>query len=391
MIDAPSGQRKSAHHTAIAALQRKQLPAWREYRHKLRDWERLPRNQRNDTPKPDTPRTYIAMDSTPEELQHILAATDHGAFLVRDELAAVFGFGRYARDKGVAERSFYLEAYEGGPYMVSRKTTDSFLIEVNAVVIFGYIQPERLRKFADLDEDGLLQRFFPLRAAPATVSQEFGEIIGKAKFDDTISRLAEGFAREYTTNREGTDIIRRMEADAVEFARYSELGLGFQGFCGKLHGSLARLALILHLLDDPDASPNVVIHPDTVGRADRAVREFIVPHAYGFYASLVPDRIDLTRNIAAWLLTKAPVQPAAIRASDFGKHIRALRNLDLASLNRALDPFVTGGWLHPETPFPNNRRWFLDPGVRVVLAHRIDCAQARREENRKLAERIGKT
>jgi hypothetical protein len=116
------------------------------------------------------------------------------------------------------------------------------------------------------------------------------------------------------------------------------------------------------------------------------VREFVLPHARNFYATVTPEPVELTRNIATWLLTDAP---ARIRASDFGKHVRACRDFSLAALKQALDPLVGGGWLHPEVPFPGNNVWVLDPDVRAAMAHRMAEATERRERNRRLAESIG--
>jgi hypothetical protein len=115
------------------------------------------------------------------------------------------------------------------------------------------------------------------------------------------------------------------------------------------------------------------------------VRRFILPHALDFYASLATDRIDRTRDIAAWLLTTSPEQ---VRAADFKRFVHNCRGLSLGELNQALEPLVSGGWLEPETPYPTNRTWKLDVTVRTVPAQRIATAQARREEKRVMYERI---
>jgi hypothetical protein len=320
-------------------------------------------------------------------LQHILGETNRGTLLLRDELAGFLSFGRYGNDKGTAERAFYLESYEGGRYTVHRATKDSFHIEVNGLTVFGRIQPERLSDFKDLQNDGLLQRFITVAAAKATVGKPLGAITGKDDFDQLITRLTKLPGRSYTTTKEGSDVVRRMETDGIELATLTDYGLGFSGFCGKLHGTLARLALILHLLEQPDLSITL-IQPDTVLRAERLVRNFVLPHVLNFYGTLAPERLDRTRSVADWLLTGAPVK---IRSSDFGKHTRSCRGLSLADLNDALDPLVTGGWLEPVSPFPGNREWKLNAGVREAMAHRVTAAAERREQNRKLAETIGKS
>jgi hypothetical protein len=384
---APSGQRKSACNSPFAALQHMQAKVWAEYGLKLKAWKALDPQTRKNQPEPEQPRSYLSNDGTVEKVMRILAENPRGLLVLRDELSAFFGFGRYNKDKGAGERAFYLESYEGGPYTVHRVTSRSFHIQVNAISVFGFIQPERLASFKDLDSDGLLQRFFLLLARPARVSRDIGPIPGKDKFDIAIKKVTEMPQLDFTTNAEGTAIIREMESDAVAFCTYSDLGAAFQGFCGKLHGSLARLALVLHLLEELAKDAWTLVQPETIARADKLVRNFIIPHAHAAHASLVPDKVERTKDIAAWLLTKAPV---SIRASDIVANVRSCRGLtDPAELNKALEPLTTGGWLEPEIPFPTNRKWTLHLQVREALAHRVAQAVERREQMRQLWERIG--
>jgi hypothetical protein len=385
MIVQLSGQRKSALDGPFEALKREHAKLWQAYYARLLRWRELSPADQRKTTKPVEPHAFVINDATPEAVQIILSRTNRGSLLLRDELAGLFGFGRYAKDKGTAERAFYLESYEGGPYAVSRATKDGMFIAVNGLTIFGRIQPERLKDFADLQDDGLLQRFIMVRAARAAVGRPMGAITGKADFDEAIDLLAKTRGRDYRTTQEGGDVIRRMEADAIEFSAFTGHGPGFSGFCGKLHGTLARLALILHMLKQPDPDMTM-IHPDTVLQAERLVHEFVYPHVRDFYATLRPDPVNLTCDIAAWLLTDAPHQ---LRASDFGKYVWACRGLTGKALNDVLDPLVTGGWLEPDTNVGLNRRWMLNLNVRTYMAGRVMLASERRKELQRLLDRIG--
>jgi hypothetical protein len=384
MIIALSGQRKTALDSPFDALREKHSKLWINYRHVLREWRAQSKAHQANSLKPPEPHSFIVTDTSPEKLQMILAETDRGTLMLRDELAGFFAFGRYAAAQTAGERAFYLESYEGRSYTVHRIGRDSLYIAVNGLTVYGHIQPDRLSEFEGLENDGLLQRLIPIRAAKAQAGRALGEIQAKAAFDATIGRLTDLRGRSYRTTQEGGDIIRQMECDGIGFAEITDYGIGFQGFCGKLHGTLARLALILHLLEDPDPELTV-ISPDTVLRADHLLRDFVLPHAVDFYSTLAHDRVERTRDIAGWLLTSAPVR---LRASDFGKYVRPCRGLSLAELNEALDPFVTGGWLEPKIPFPTNREWKLDVRVRSAMAHRIAAATARRDEKRQMFERL---
>jgi hypothetical protein len=383
MVVAISGQRKTALNLAFEPLQRRQRQLWQPFHAALREWYSLPLSKRSHVPKPAEPHSFVIDNATVEAAQIVLANADRGTMLLKDELAGFFGFGRYGKEGAPAERSFYLESYEGGPYTVLRVSRDSLYISVNGLTIFGHIQPDRLTEFPGLENDGLLQRFMPILPARASAGRALGVISGKAEYDANITRLTElTGGRSYQTTPEGGDIIRQMEKDAIDYSTIADYGIGFQGFCSKLHGTTARIAQILNLLDDPDV---VVIPTDIVERADRIVRRFVLPHAIKFYATISSKRVEIIRTIAGWLLTKAPTR---IRASDFSKHIRACRELSLKQLNEVLEPLVTGGWLEPKIPFPTNREWRLIEAVRGAMAHRAAAAAERREEIRRLWERI---
>ena len=97
-------------------------------------------------------------------------------------------------------------------------------------------------------------------------------------------------------------MIRATENGAKDFAMITDYGPGWKGFCHKAHGTHARLALILHLIENPDGS---TVPAETVHRAARLTR-YLLQHSRDFY-SLIPDgRIALIRDIAGWLLTKKP-------------------------------------------------------------------------------------
>jgi Protein of unknown function (DUF3987) len=385
---ASSGERKTQRQRVFSALQEKHAKLWRRHTYERDVWYSLPNNKRYATPKPAEPHSFVLTDSSPEKVQIILSRNNRGSLLLRDELAGFFSsFGRYGNHQGGPERAFYLESYEGGPYTISRVHRDSFHIEVNGLTIVGYLQPERLSEFRGLDTDGLLQRFIVIRPAPAILGRPIGAIVGKKEFDDVIGKLAEvSEPRRYRTTQEGSDVVRKVEADAIDFGKFTGFGPGFSGFCKKLHGTMSRLALVLHLLEHPDGeSEDLLIHPDTILKSERLVREFVLPHAFDFYASLSPERVERTRDIAAWLLTSDLIQ---IRASDLKRGVAAVKHLSLAELNEALDPLVGGGWMTPEQPYPSNRKWMLEGGVRMALGRRLVVARDRQEHKRRIFERI---
>jgi hypothetical protein len=224
-----------------------------------------------------------------------------------------------------------------------------------------------------------------MQVEPAGISRPKIVVPGKERLDDVIGRLTELPGQQYSATTDGGELTRRTEREAGEFAAISDFGLGFQGFARKLHGTHARLALILHLMDRPELEMDQV--PDaTIERAGRLVLQFLLPHARNFYSTLPGAGVARARDIGGWLLTKAA---SRVRASDVTSSVKACRGMGSKQLAEALDPFVTGGWLEPEEPFPSNRAWAVNPNLRTAFAQRTKDEADRRASIRALIGRMG--
>jgi hypothetical protein len=384
MTIADSGQRKTAiEDMAFAGLRKAHAKVMRDHSQRLKQWQRLSKQEQRDTPKPEEPHSLIVEDVTPEKLQTILAANDRGTFMLRDEMAGLLEFGRYTQGKGASERAFYLQAYEGGHYTVSRLNRDSIHIEVNAVALYGSIQPDRLADFPDLAKDGLLQRINMIRASRTGASRDDVVVQGLETISREIDELTRIGWHQYDTTTQGSALIRETEHFGRNLATIPDLGQGFQGTCSKLHGTHARYALLLHLLEAPQAK---TIATDTVERAGRLVRDFLLLHARDFFSGLRGSPSQRLRDVASWVLTKAPMR---FRAADVTANVRACRALGTRDLADALDPFVTGGWLEPESPYPSNRAWKIHPQLRTQLAERAATEVRRRAQIRTFWRELG--
>jgi hypothetical protein len=383
-----SGSRKTLlEEFGFCVIRAVQMDLWRPHNARMQEWRRLPAKERG--PKPEEPHSYLLNDYTPEALQAVLARTTRGTAIVKDELAGFLEFDRYKRSGGSAARAFFLSAFEDKDCPVHRIGRDSEVVEHTGLTVFGNIQPRRLATFqADMEADGLLQRFVPLWIEAAQTSRPKNHIgPGLATLYDTIRQLCHLTGRRYTTTDEAAQLILDTETIASEYATLTDFGLGWPGFCHKLHGTHARLALILHLMEAPEAD---LVPFDTVRRASRLVHHFILQHAHDFYAALPGRGRNLTHDIAGWLLTRGPAnaEPERILASDVTAGVKACRPLGSKAVSEALDPFVTGGWLVPENDYPTNRAWFFNPAIRYLFTDQTQLAREQRTEARALIARI---
>jgi hypothetical protein len=387
MMVGESGTRKTRYETiGWPVLREIHAGLWRAYQARLKQW--YDDDDEDRGPKPAQPHSYIIDDTTPEALEIVLAGTTRGSAIIKDELAGLFEFDRYRTNPGGgAFRAFLLSAYDDASSQTHRVKRDSAFVEHTGLTIFGSIQPRRLAELQhELNKDGLLQRFLPIRITEAKLSRA-GIAVGGglATLESAIRRLCQFTGRRYTVTPAGEALMRETEQLGLDYARITDYGPAWPGFCFKLHGTHARLALVLHMLSDLQMTQ---IPTATVERADRLVHHFILQHGRDFYASLLGGGRDLSRDIAGWLLTRTPPggggEIERILASDLTAGVWACRALTSKRIGEALDPFVTGGWLVPETDYPNNRAWFFDPRLRLQFTQRGIAERERRARLRAL-------
>jgi hypothetical protein len=386
MLLAMSGQRKTQLlDNAFRSLRKLHGGPWAEYMVELDRWNALPEDEKRAGGKPRRPHSYIIDNASLQALQHVLAATQRGTLYLKDELAGFLDFGRFSSGNGADERSFFVDAYEDKMDTSLRIGRDDRYIQHTGITVFGCMQPARLAslKGLELESDGLLQRFITVRPAKPAVSRPDIEAPGQELIDKAIERIAILNGKRYFTDPDGSAIIHETERDGSEFAAITEFGIGFQGFCGKLHGTHARLALVLHMLERPDEEQ---IPAATVHRAARLTMEFILPHTRDFYATTPSANFTITRDIAGWLLTKAEPR---VRASDITSGVASCKGMGLKRLQEVLDPLVTGGWLEPEQDSPANRAWMLNAELKPAFASRSKAEAERRAATRALLRRIG--
>jgi hypothetical protein len=111
--------------------------------------------------KPPPLERWTVNDATIEKLAEISAENPRGLLLFVDELAAWFGsFGRYGASD-LADRGFYLAAYDANPYTRDRiKNPEPIYIPKLSLSIIGAMVSERLNQILEGDvNDGLISRF----------------------------------------------------------------------------------------------------------------------------------------------------------------------------------------------------------------------------------------
>jgi hypothetical protein len=312
-IIAPSGSNKSATINAamdpVKTLQQK----WRktftadEHKRKLDETRRATAEKVNKAKPENTDEVFegeteagkprfrqkIYNDATTEALAVALCENPEGLLYHADELAGwLAGMDAY-RAKGGKDRAFWLQAKEGGDFIVNRKLSERICVENCAISVLGGIQPDKIKALkTSMSDDGLLQRFTPI----VLHRRDNGADIDPDKaLDDRVSTTASAIADAangtlFRFSPEADAELHAVEAfKAREIAR-PDASPTLRQWLDKMPNEFGRLSLVFHFIEHygatgaaVDTLPAAIIGRDTAERARRYLTEFVYSHALTFY------------------------------------------------------------------------------------------------------------
>jgi hypothetical protein len=260
----PAWQEGVARHERDAEAAAAREKAWRDNVRSAAAEGRAPPDRPSNTQpdeRPPRPR-ILAMDTSTEQLQRMLADNPHGLLYVRDELAGwLGGFDRYGGNG--ADRAFYLETWNGGTYVCDRVRYDDvpLRIERASLAIIGGMVPDRLRQVLADADDGLVARLIYIWPDPPPIVPllDRGDADAARRRDVLISaaRRLHGLAmdsdfdgkpapRALRLDEGGLALFDEFRREAMTRARESS-GLT-AGWYGKNPGRALRIALVYELL-----------------------------------------------------------------------------------------------------------------------------------------------
>jgi hypothetical protein len=303
-------------------------------------------------------RQKLFNDATTEALAASLAENPEGLLYHADELAGWLGNMDAYRAKGGKDRPFWLQAKEGGPLTVNRKTSNRICVENCAISVLGGIQPDKLRSLkVGLSDDGLLQRFAPI------LIQRNGNGLDIPPDAETARRL--GAAAVGIVGSDNGGLFRfAAEADAelhaieefkaAEIARPDSSAV-LRQWLDKMPNEFGRLALTFHFVEwhtseagaDLGGCPPPTVNRDTAERARRYLAEFVYPHARAFYLKELgtADVDEHAKWVAGFVLSR---ELGTIKTRDIYRSYPALRSPErrgaIPTTMRVLEMF---DWVRP--------------------------------------------
>jgi hypothetical protein len=291
-------------------------------------------------------------------LQHFAGQRPHGSAALRristegllciqDELSGFFGrMDAYSGGAKAAakDRSFWLRAFDGGPYSFNRINRGSGLLENVSISLLGGIQPEAIRKVAaDSVDDGLLQRLFPIVLAPASV----GKDVPSRPVVEEYGRLVEQLCKlRPPSNRDrgavplqfddGAQAIRAdLEEKHWALTKVETINKKLAAHIGKLDGLFARLCVIWHCVEHAEAAElPVLVTEETARRVASFLHRYLLRHAFAFYGRVLglSDDHDQLTAVAGYILAR---RLETVTTRDVTRGKRSMRNIQRRDAQRA--------------------------------------------------------
>lgn len=369
----------------------------REYEEERQAWERKKGDKGPPPTRPPEPRLLVS-DTTIEALSDVMADNPQGIMVYRDELAGWFGsMDAYGAKGSSKDRSFWLEAYNGGSKRIDRVTRGHIYVENCSVCLLGGIQPAVFAaKMRNVEEDGLLQRFMVVVATAAVADQDRpadeGVIEAYTQLIEDLFKLRPAFGMEVYKLSPEAQVIRRTFMDTVKgLISHRAVPHSMIAYLGKWEGLFARLLLTYHMINyvGNGAKTRPIVDDDTAMRVCQLMEQCLLPHALEFYGNVLSgnEAVRHAQWIAGYILSRDLTELAT---RDITQGYREYYRLEGAKQLLVWSMLENAGWLRPIGRVNRTTRiatrWEVNPVVHQVYADQAKRERIQREATKKLIE-----
>jgi len=251
-----------------------------------------------ELPVPPIPLKITMNDITSQKMIRQCSDRPRGMLCHMDEMAA--WVNKITAKFSKEDRSSWTVSYESDAYEMDRVGAGSIYCDNLAVSIYGNIQPQVLRKNINaLAEDGLIVRFIPavLRQGFTKKGQPLPEYLSNNNQYEQLIRSIFSLPKQvYKLSDAGKvefDDFQNWYYQSIADERIVKSDNVFMNAFGKIEGTLGRLILLFHLIENPYGA---LISADIVNRVAIICKSFIVPsHRYVLseVAGLANDTFDV--------------------------------------------------------------------------------------------------
>ncbi len=387
LVGDPSTKKSPVLGAAEKPLRKIDAAMFRRYIAAKAEYDALKKEEKADAEKPVQKRKRLE-DTTIEAAQEVMADSPEGLLVLQDELSGWFGgMDRYSNGKG-KDRSFWLQAFNGGVYAYNRIGRGAGMVENLSACVLGGIQPEPIRKVvAEASDDGLIQRLFPIVLRPAVLGNEdqpesdcaaayaaLIEALTRCEVGARSSGFDTGERPRLIFDDAAQAIRRKLEEKHLSLMAVETLNRKLAAHIGKYDGLFARLCVAFHCIDHGGGMVPQIVTEAVALRAARFLHEFLLPHAVAFYGGILglSDDHDSLTHVATHILVHE-LEMVSVR--DVARGVRSMRNLTRAETLRIFEQLEALGWVAamPSGPRANAApTWAVNPEVHKAFhARRI--------------------
>jgi hypothetical protein len=395
-VGPPSTMKSPIMAAAVRPLRRIDSEMARQNAEERARYDGLSKEEKAETQPPKQTRLLL-QDTTIEAAQEVLKDSPDGVLCYHDEMSGWFGaMDKYSGARAAAkDRSFWLEAFNGGPHSVHRIGRGAISIDNLSVSLLGGIQPEPIRKIAhESVDDGLLQRLLPVILQPAVEGRDEPDSQSVAEYNSLIARLhgidlpVAGSILRPTTLRfdEGAQAYRQeLERKHLELLSIESVNRKLAAHIGKYNGIFARLCIIWHCIESEPGKLSPIITERTARRVGAFLHGFLLPHAMAFHAGVLglSDDHDRLTAVAGYILAH---RLKTITNRDVQRGDRTMRGLRRQDIEAVFDQLEALGWIS-RTPGPYEKappHWIVNPAIHTRFAKRASAEAERRARDRKI-------
>jgi hypothetical protein len=369
----------------LAALQKVAHEMYRTqlatYEAAMETWRATGQKEGEPKPVPPELRHYFSTDLTVEALAGMLSRSP-GVAVARDELTGwIAAMDQYKGGKG-SDRQQFLSLWSSQTLKVDRKGGGSVYVQAPVACVVGGIQPDLAGDLLDAAQrrDGFVERVCPYvpDVGPALWTEEApsaGQYLDLVAVFQTLDRLAPPTADESEAQSLAPGIGVELSPEAKkrwvswvnENARLVADADGLAaGFYAKLPAHVARFALILHALWNPEDLRPMLSETRMVDAIE--LGEFLRVHIGRFLSLLKvaapPASAGISTRIVRILQKAIEEGPEGrVTRSDLLRRLGNVKTDDLsAALQELLDDGAVERREHPTDTKPAEE-WRLVPAV----------------------------
>ena len=237
----------------------------------------------------------VVRDCTSQKFIHLCQGRPYGLLLYLDEMN--HWIQRQNDPRSGDDRGAWIAGFEVGPYSMDRVTAGEIRAECVGLSIYGNLQPQVFKQhMAKMATDGLLQRFIPVKIN--------SELTRKAKpiptwadnsreYEELIRRMRTLPVRAYSLSHAAAALFDAFEDWYLDLNRderwLQSSETAYRTALGKLTGTCARFALMLHLIDHPYDQE---VSADTMERAVLITKGFVWPCLRYAFASTTQNELE---------------------------------------------------------------------------------------------------